>query len=192
MPGTRRVRKGYSVTPARRPSRARPRAPVSIWDEVTRILEAFEARYIPEAITGCFLWTGTLKSMAGHGGRMPYGEFWYRDERTAAHRASWELYRGPIPDGLWALHRCDTPQCVNPDHLFLGTHVDNVRDMFAKGRARTTGAAKIPDDVVREIRARGDAGQNGRAISKALGVSHCAACSIVRRSSYTHVPETVT
>lgn len=51
-----------------------------------------------------------------------------------AHRASYKFYRGPIPDGLWVLHRCDVRCCINPDHLWLGTHQDNVDDMMAKGR----------------------------------------------------------
>jgi hypothetical protein len=51
-----------------------------------------------------------------------------------AHRASWEAYRGPIPKGMWVLHKCDTMPCVNPDHLFLGTHQDNMTDKTRKGR----------------------------------------------------------
>jgi len=52
------------------------------------------------------------------------------------HRISWEIHRGPIPDGMWVLHRCDTPSCCNVDHLFLGTQQDNVDDMVAKRRAK--------------------------------------------------------
>ena len=80
-----------------------------------------------------------------------------------AHRLSWEFYRGKIPDGLFVCHRCDNPSCVNPDHLFLGTHKDNMTDMQQKGRRnkvpdkwRTVkgfnSKIKLTDDQVRAIR----------------------------------------
>jgi hypothetical protein len=77
----------------------------------------------------CWLWTAAL---TGNG----YGVIRLDTHlpRVQAHRASWMLSNGPIPDGLWVLHRCDTPRCVNPAHLFLGTRADNVQDMIAKGR----------------------------------------------------------
>jgi hypothetical protein len=78
----------------------------------------------------CWLWTGT-KNERG------YGFTTYTDGRNAkAHRVAWELTNGPIPEGLWVLHRCDVPSCVRPDHLFLGDAKENTRDMHAKGRAR--------------------------------------------------------
>jgi hypothetical protein len=95
-------------------------------------IERFEGRFIPEPNSGCWLWTGAT------GGTSGYGKFYDTQTRRNlwAHRASWVLHCGPIPDGMLVLHKCDVRVCVNPDHLFLGTYVDNVADMIAKGRDR--------------------------------------------------------
>jgi endogenous inhibitor of DNA gyrase (YacG/DUF329 family) len=87
----------------------------------------------------CWVWTG---STAGGG----YGQFSVGG-RTAhrfipAHRYCWELHNGPIPAGLWGLHKCDNPPCVRPEHLFIGTCKDNVDDMIRKGRQRNKGTRK--------------------------------------------------
>ena len=82
-----------------------------------------------EKTEGCWLWRGALS-------RKGYGSF--RADAIGgrqSHRVAWELTHGPIPDGLFVLHRCDTPRCVNPAHLWLGTAADNSRDMALKGRA---------------------------------------------------------
>lgn len=63
-----------------------------------------------------------------------YGKFWLDGRTEQAHRVAWETFRGPIPDGKIICHHCDNPPCVNPDHLFLGTHLDNTLDAEAKGR----------------------------------------------------------
>lgn len=79
--------------------------------------------------SGCWIWTA-LKNAKG------YGVVNYQYKTQLAHRLAWTLTHGPIPHGLYACHKCDTPACINPDHLFLGTQFDNMRDMAAKGRSR--------------------------------------------------------
>ncbi len=63
-----------------------------------------------------------------------YGCLSVNKKSALAHITSWELHRGPIPEGLYTLHKCDIPLCVNPEHLFLGTQKDNIRDLVEKGR----------------------------------------------------------
>jgi hypothetical protein len=65
-----------------------------------------------------------------------YGQFMMAGERIYAHRYSFQVYRGDIPKGYFICHTCDNPPCINPDHLFLGTQKDNVRDMISKGRKK--------------------------------------------------------
>ena len=85
---------------------------------------------------GCWDWSGA-KFPFGYGSLgVPATKGRWKMVPKGAHRISWELHFGAIPTGLQVLHRCDVPACVRPDHLFLGTQLDNVRDMDKKGRAR--------------------------------------------------------
>lgn len=91
-------------------------------------MERFEGKYIPEPNSGCWLWIGSLLPKG-------YGCFsTSKGNNERAHRFAWRNLKGPIPEGMFVCHKCDTPSCVNPDHLFLGTHQDNMRDRNRKNR----------------------------------------------------------
>lgn len=94
--------------------------------------EAIAARFWSnvQKTDSCWNWTG--KSYFHYG----YGKFNVNKKETRAHRYSWELHKGAIPQGLFVLHNCDNPKCVNPEHLRLGTQKDNVQDQFDRGRHR--------------------------------------------------------
>lgn len=98
-------------------------------DVVTR----FEAKFIPEPNSGCWIWTAATD---GRGyGRFRIGSKTDGTRKSAiAPRVSWRIYKGELADDLCILHRCDNPYCVNPDHLFVGTHLDNMQDCVQKGR----------------------------------------------------------
>ena len=116
------------------------------------IYERFMHRVMPEPNSGCWFWMGKLNGDE-------YGQIVEQNRVISAHRRSWEFHKGKIPEGMKVLHRCDVACCVNPDHLFLGTQLDNVRDMMRKGRHRTgdvsgenNGMALLTTEEVRAIR----------------------------------------
>lgn len=116
-------------------------------------IDRFNAHWTPEPFSGCWLWTGCRNRKEGHG----YGVLYISHTIRAAlaHRVSWEIYRGIIPQGMCVLHHCDTPTCVNPDHLFIGTKRDNTRDCMAKDRfpeRERHGRAKLTPEQIHEIR----------------------------------------
>jgi len=112
--------------------------------------------------------------------------------RVFVHRFSWELHRGPIPEGMLVCHKCDNPPCVNPAHLFLGTHADNMADRNQKGRqarqrGEACGTAKLTEDKVREIRRLASEGSSPAALAVAFGVSERHIKNIVCRNRWAHL-----
>jgi hypothetical protein len=104
----------------------------------------FAEKCVPEPNSGCWLWVGPDN---GKG----YGLLGIRNRpkkiryNLLAHRASWTIHKGDIPEGALVLHKCDVRSCVNPDHLFLGSPKDNTQDMIAKGR-RSSGCGNRSRD----------------------------------------------
>lgn len=135
----------------------------------------------------CWLWIANTNKKG-------YGRFVADNlgHLVAAHRWSWEQARGPIPDGLCVLHRCDVPACVNPAHLFLGTHADNTADMLAKCRGRNGGRrgeqignAKLTRLQVDDIRSRLETGQySHRGIAALFRVGKSTIGRISRREQW--------
>jgi hypothetical protein len=94
-----------------------------------------------------------------------------------AHRVSYEMHHGPVPEGLHVLHRCDNPACVNPAHLYVGTHADNMDDI---ARRRRSGRMKFSDEDVRALRVAVDEGMSIAAAARRFGVSESQAHNLVK------------
>lgn len=134
----------------------------------------------------CWVWTGVL---SGHN---RYGDFRLKVggqiHRIRAHRFSWMIRFGPIPDDMRVCHRCDNPLCVRPDHLFLGTQAENVHDSARKGRKNAWGIQKLDASDVYQIRARVAAGHLQQDVAKAFGIARNTVSGIVHRKSWAHLP----
>jgi predicted XRE-type DNA-binding protein len=132
--------------------------------------ERFEQKVDRSSADGCHLFQAGAQTRSGH--RM----IWNQGRMHLAHRIAWELERGPIPEGICVLHRCDNPPCVRVDHLFLGTVGDNNADRDAKGRqvalrGEEHGSAKLTEEQVAAIRELASADVPQALIARAVGVS---------------------
>lgn len=149
-------------------------------------LDRLMVNSIPEPNSGCWLWLGRLDKDG-------YGSIVINNKLQRAHRASYFLLKGPVPDGLIVRHTCDFPPCINPDHLLVGTHLDNTCDAFRRGRRvpmRGEGhtGSKLTDDSVTAIRARFANGERQAALAAEFGVSVGATVAVIRRKTWKHVP----
>jgi hypothetical protein len=149
------------------------------------VKERFELKFY--ITPGCWIWTA-YKNPLG------YGRFNNKGKMTLAHRYSYETYVGPIPEadgyhGMTVCHKCDNPACVNPDHLFLGTHQENMRDMAKKQRSAETrgeanGMAKLTEQDIVNIR---NDQRSQRTIGKDYGIDQKTVWDIKHNRIWRHV-----
>lgn len=143
----------------------------------------FWDNYEPIPECGCWIWTRSTCSKG-------YGQVWYDGKLIRAYRLSWILSNGPIPNGMCVLHRCDTPLCINPQHLFLGTRKDNILDMCKKKRNVNLfgvqhGMAKLTEQQVRAIR---KSNESLSCLSKRYGVVKSAIAKIKKGTAWSRLP----
>ncbi len=138
------------------------------------------------SVRGCWLWTAKTNPNG-------YGRIYDGRKPALAHRVAWTLFVGPIPHGLFVLHRCDNPPCCNPAHLFLGTHADNMRDKVQKGRqgsprGEEASSAKLTAESVLLIRAAVASGRTQTEVGRKFGIHNSQVSRIVNRKVWTHLP----
>lgn len=139
--------------------------------------------------SGCWEWQNIIASN-GYGvlqvGKVT-GPSHYRE---SVHRFSYRLHKGPIPDNMNVLHRCDNRKCCNPEHLFLGTHDDNMKDKIQKGRqsrGSRAGRAKLTEMDIVMIFAMRDEGLTFAEIAKRFNVARPTIGKIINRITWTHL-----
>jgi hypothetical protein len=154
---------------------------------LSRILNRFWARVDVRGMDECWEWQGTTRN--------GYGMVITRPPHTMiASRFLWEIHhRQEIPDGMFVCHTCDNPLCVNPAHLYLGTPLDNMRDMIERDRAcwyvgEENPHAKLTEDQVREIRRLyAEGGWSYRRLAPMFGVNWSAIRQVVKRHTWKHI-----
>lgn len=146
--------------------------------------DRFWSKVAIRAWNDCWNWRGSFF-------RSGYGQFWFEGTNHHAHRVSFVLGRGEIAGDLQVLHRCDNKACVNPSHLFLGTHDDNMADKCRKGRqarGEGNGRSKLTASDIREIRALWSNGfTNKSRLSARFQVSRAVIADIVSGEKWSHV-----
>lgn len=146
---------------------------LSFWNKVNK--NGSIPAHCPE-LGACWEWTARKNRLVG------YGTARLGIKTENAHRVSWRIINGEIPDGLWVLHKCDNPLCVRPDHLFLGTQIDNMTDMILKGRkAKAEGVwnCRLSTTQVNEIKERKLSGEKQNKLALEYRVSNALISYIV-------------
>ncbi|MDE2097976.1 MAG: HNH endonuclease [Patescibacteria group bacterium] len=133
----------------------------------------------------CWVWTGGMMASG-------YGRFWWNGHDRPSNRVAWEINHGEGPGDMHVLHRCDNRKCVRPDHLFLGTNLDNVRDMLDKGRhwsgkGEANGRARLRSVDIPILRAKHAAGQSIRSLAKSYGMSRTTIQRAINGQTWTHL-----
>ena len=147
--------------------------------------DRFDEKCLPVSDSGCWIWTENTNYLG-------YGLMKVNGKNVAAHRLSYKLHIGDIPEGMHVLHKCDVRPCVNPSHLFLGTHADNMRDMAEKGRTRDHSGennyrAKLTWDDVNKIRRLHKTQKiNQSAIAREYGVNKTTISCICNNKTWRH------
>lgn len=147
------------------------------------MLERLMERTVKNIDSGCWEWVGSVNEDG-------YGRFKSKDKTRRVHRVSYEVHVGPIPAGLQVLHHCDNPRCINPDHLFIGTHDDNMRDRDAKlrmARGSSIGGAKITEDLAVDIVSSFNSGEKVRDISSRIDMKKQTIRAVIRGDYWSHV-----
>jgi hypothetical protein len=150
------------------PKQLQPQNPsYRLFPPSTPLKERIFNRTIPDSKTGCWLWTACLDSKG-------YGHLGHNGHDLAAHRVAYEEFVGPIPQNLCVLHKCDTPRCCNPAHLFLGTQDDNMKDAARKCRKGNKLCASQVVEILSDTRVH-------QVIANDYGVSGVLISAIKRR-----------
>lgn len=151
------------------------------------LYQRFEDKIVRIPIAGCWIWTGCVNEFG-------YGKMGVDGKTKKAHRVSYELHVGPIPDGMIVMHRCDTPGCVCPHHLSVGTFKANSDDRDSKGRqalymlpGERHWNAKLTTDKVALIKSMLSSGRTGVEIASAFGVSNRTVSKIKSGKRWAHI-----